>query len=61
MWIVSLAIRWKKQQKVANIAYKDIEKYLKHFKETQEVINVEDIEEYRTKDIDLLWIKRNKW
>ncbi|MGI2747623.1 hypothetical protein ACRS52_02450 [Bacillus cytotoxicus] len=46
----------------ANVAKKaatDITNFLKTFEETIDVINVEDDEQYRTKDIDLLWI-RNK-
>ena len=37
------------------MAVKEVEKYLRSLKETIEVINVEDDEEYQKKDIDLIW------
>src|SRR5699024_5516662 len=40
---------------VAKQAATDIEAFLNGFKETIKVINVEDVEVYQEKDIDLLW------
>ena len=41
--------------KIGEMAVKEVEKYLRSLKETIEVINVEDDEEYQKKDIDLIW------
>lgn len=40
---------------VAKIAARDIEEYLRKNPKTLKVENVEDIREYREKDIDLIW------
>lgn len=40
---------------VAKVASKEIEHFLRNKKETIEVINVEDDDIYRKKDIDLIW------
>lgn len=43
---------------VADIAYNDIENYLKRFNETLNIINVENDEYYRSKDIDMIWERK---
>ncbi|WP_299510045.1 hypothetical protein [uncultured Rummeliibacillus sp.] len=40
---------------IAQLAYKDIEKYLKHFDVTDEVIDVQNDKRFQSLDIDLLW------
>lgn len=45
----------KEGMSVAKQAATDIEVFLNGFKETIAVINVEDVERYQEKDIDLLW------
>jgi len=46
---------------VAKQASADIEKYLKSFKETIEVLNVEEDTYYQEKDIDIIWKFRDRY
>lgn len=45
---------------VANLASEEIENFLLNIENTIDVINVEDDKYFQKKDIDLLWIKKNK-
>lgn len=45
---------------VAQQAAQQIEAWLLHFEETEEVINVENIAKYQNQDIDLIWRTKSK-